>query len=400
MTASKNAVCAAQGFRAAGVACGLKAKDRPDLALVVSDRPAAAAGLLTTNLVCGAPVIVTRRHLADGQARAIVANAGNSNACTGAHGEADAMAMCRAVADGIGAAASDVLVASTGVIGRPLPMEKIRAGIAKALAEASAEGGSLAASAIMTTDTVLKEAVRRIHLQGRTVAIGGMAKGAGMIAPCLATMLAFVTTDAAISAADLRPLLLRAADASFNRLTVDGDTSTSDMLLALANGASGIAPLQPGTPDYEAFGSALCEVCRELAQMIARDGEGATKFVTVRVSGAPNERDAHQAARTVAESPLVKTALFGGDPNWGRIAAALGRSGVVFDPDRLSIRVDDLLLFERGMPAEFSLKEAERRFREKVITIHADLGAGDAETEVYTCDMSYDYVKINAEYTT
>jgi len=402
LSETRTGVCAAQGFRAAGVPCGLKAKDQPDLAVIISDRPASAFGLFTTNLICGAPVVVTRRHLeasASGM-RAIVVNAGNSNACTGSRGERDAEEMCRLVADGIGANATEVCVASTGVIGRPLPMEKIGKGIVRALVEASPDGGDSVAQAIMTTDTVPKQAVRSITIEGRTVSIGGVAKGAGMIAPRLATMLCFITTDAAIAPDDLCPLLLRAADVSFNRVTIDGDTSTSDMLLLLANGASGIGPLVPGTAECTAFGEAVAEVCRELAQMIARDGEGATKFVTVQVTGAPDGRAASQAARTVAESPLVKTALFGGDPNWGRIAAALGRSGVTFDPNRLRIWVDDLLLFEDGMPAAFDLREAERHFREKVITIRADLGAGSGEAEVYTCDLSYEYVKINAEYTT
>jgi glutamate N-acetyltransferase/amino-acid N-acetyltransferase len=279
-------------------------------------------------------------------------------------------------------------------------MDRIRAGMPKALAEVSGDGGDSVAEAIMTTDTVPKQAVRRFTIEKKTITIGGVAKGAGMMAPKLATMLCFITTDAAIAPDDLRPLLVRSADASFNRVTIDGDTSTSDTLLVLANGASGIKPLGPGSADYAAFGEALSQVCRELAQMIARDGEGATKFVTVQVTGAPSDGAAHQAAKTVAESPLVKTALFGGDPNWGRIAAALGRSGVSFDPDRLRIWVGGLLLFENGMPAAFELGEAERRFKGKVIMIRADLGAGKGTAEVYTCDLSYDYVKINAEYTT
>jgi len=400
MGTQRTGVCAPIGFRATGIACGLKAKGALDLALVASDRPAVAAGLLTTNLVCGAPVIVTRRHLASGRARAIVANAGNSNACTGARGEADALAMCRAVGDALGIPAEEVLVASTGVIGRPLPVGKVLPGIARAAAALSPDGNESAARAIMTTDTLLKEVTARVDVGGHTVTIGGIAKGAGMIAPKLATMLAFFTTDAEIAAPVLRQLLVEAAAASFNRVTVDGDTSTSDMLLVLANGAAGAGPIEPGTPAYESFGAALREACVDLAKMVARDGEGATTFVTVHVSGAPSDADADRAARTVAESPLVKTAIFGGDPNWGRIAAALGRSGVAFDPNRLRIWVDDLLLFENGMPADFSLRDAERHFREKVLTIRADLGAGAGAAEVYTCDLSYDYVKINAEYTT
>jgi glutamate N-acetyltransferase/amino-acid N-acetyltransferase len=400
MNQERIGVCAPKGFRASGVACGLKAHNKLDMALVVSDLPATAAGLFTSNLVCGAPVTVSRRHLAGGAARAVIVNAGCANACTGLQGERDAETMCSLVAAEIGIRAEEVVVASTGVIGRRLPMDKIAAGIRSAMAANSDNGGAAAAEAIATTDTFPKTSARSISLSTGTISIGGMTKGAGMIAPKLATMLAFITTDASLNPSDVRDLLISAADQSFNRVTIDGDTSTSDMLVLLANGASGTPLLEKGTDDYARFAGGLMETCRDLAQMIARDGEGATKFVTVHVSGAPDDGDAHKAARAVAESPLVKTALFGGDPNWGRIAAALGRSGVVFDPTRLAIRVDDLLLFNEGVPTDFSLKEAEDRFRQKVITIHADLGAGTGTTEMYTCDFSYEYVKINAEYTT
>ncbi|HPU85758.1 MAG TPA: bifunctional glutamate N-acetyltransferase/amino-acid acetyltransferase ArgJ [Candidatus Latescibacteria bacterium] len=393
-------VCAPKGFSATGVACGLKAHGRRDLALIVSKRESSAAALFTTNLVCGAPISVSRQHITGGVARAIVVNAGCANACTGARGVADAERMCSLVASGLNCPPQQVLVASTGVIGRPLPMDRIERGIEAALAEVSKDGGAAAADAIITTDTFPKTVKRVLSVGGHTVTIGGMAKGAGMIAPRLATMLAFITTDALLAPEDARALLRNAAETSFNRLTIDGDTSTSDMLALLANGESGAPALKPGTDDYARFAEQLTDACRELAKMIARDGEGATKFITVHVSGAPSNEDAHLAARTVAESPLVKTAFFGGDPNWGRIAAALGRSGVFFDPGRLTIRVDDLLLFENGMPAAFPLAAAEEKFREKVIAIHADLGNGKGEAEVYTCDLSYEYVRINAEYTT
>ena len=235
---------------------------------------------------------------------------------------------------------------------------------------------------------------------GHTITIGGICKGSGMIAPKLATMLAFITTDAEVATADLQGLLSDAARRTFNRVTVDGDTSTSDMVIALANGASGAPRIEPGSDGWKEFAGAFLEVCDELARAIAADGEGATKFVTVRVTGAGSEQDADRVARTVAESPLVKTALFGGDPNWGRIAAAAGRSGVAFDPRGLRIHAGDVLLFEHCEPADFDLKEAEAAFAEKAVEITVDLGAGSASAEVYTCDLSYDYVKINAEYTT
>ncbi len=400
MNRDATGVCAARGFRAAGVAAGLKADDALDIALIASDRPAAAVGVFTTNLVCGAPVLVTRKHVSDGRASAIVVNAGNANTCTGEQGERDAIDMCQRAAHALGIDPHDVLVASTGVIGRPLPMDLVASGVAQAATAIGDDGGNSAARAIMTTDTVPKQSVRTVDVAGQTITVGGMAKGAGMIAPRLATMLAFITTDADLASEDLHKLLAAAAETSFNRVTVDGDTSTSDMVLLMANGASGAGRPAPGSPDHTAFGAALAGVCRDLAEMIAKDGEGATRYVTVRVSGAVSNDDARMAARTVAESPLVKTAVFGGDPNWGRIAAALGRSGAAFDPLRLRVWADDLLLFESGMPAAFDLKDAERHFQQPVLTIAADLGAGAGAAEVYTCDLSYDYVRINAEYTT
>lgn len=392
-------VCAAQGYRAAVAEAGLKV-GRPDVAVIVSDTPAQAAGMFTTNLIVGAPVTVSQRHIKSGIARAIVVNAGNANTCTGEQGELDAIAMCTAVGEGIGCDPHEVLVASTGVIGRPLPMDRVSGAITSALATLLTDAGEAASHAILTTDSVTKTSVRTVVVNGVNVTIGGMAKGAGMIAPKLATMLAFITTDAEIPAYALQVLLRDAVSKTFNRVTVDGDTSTSDMVLLLANGAAGAGPLSLGSDDYTAFSDALFDVCSDLALAIARDGEGATKFVTVQVTGAPTVDEALLAARTVAESPLCKTAIFGGDPNWGRIAAALGRSGVVFNPKRLRIWIDDLLLFENGTPAVFELKEAEMRFAEKVITIRADLGAGRSEAEMYTCDFSPDYISINADYTT
>ena len=393
-------VCAPLGFSASGVASGVKTDSALDLAVIASDRPACAAGLFTTNLVCGAPVDVSRRHIENGTARAIVVNAGNANACTGDRGEADAVHMCCRTAAALGCDAGEVLVASTVVIGRPLAMDRIAPGIAAAVDALGPDGGDTSARAIMTTDTVPKTAVRTLDVAGTRVTIGGMCKGAGMIAPRLATMLAFITTDAALSATAFRSALTDAVDQTFNRVTIDGDTSTSDMVLALANGAADAPEIEPGTESFAAFAHELTALCGELSRKIAQDGEGATTFVTVRVDGALSDDDALRAARTVAESPLVKTAVFGNDPNWGRIAAALGRSGAQFDPHRLRIRLDDLLVFEDGQPTSFDHADAERIARQPALTIAADLGSGGAHAEMYTCDLSYDYVRINADYTT
>ena len=331
--------CIAPGFRASGVACGLKAGGKKDIALVVSDSPATAAGVFTSNVVCGAPVKVSRLHIADGRARAVVANAGNSNVCTGERGEKDALAMCERAASGIGVAAADVLVASTGVIGRFLPMDRVLPGIDKAVAALSEDGGNAASEAVMTTDLVPKRARRRFAHGGCEVTVAGFCKGSGMIAPKLATMLAFLTTDASIAVEHLQGALRAAVDVSFNRVTVDGDTSTSDTVVILANGQAGAPTIEPGTPGMAAFAEALTNVCADLSRAIAADGEGATKFFTVAIEGAASAAEADRAARTVAESPLVKTAVFGGDPNWGRIAAAIGRSGASFEEKRLRVWV-------------------------------------------------------------
>ena len=392
--------CIAPGFRAAGVACGLKAEGRRDLALLVSDTPASAAGMFTTNCICGAPVERSRIHIADGIARAVVVNAGNANVCTGERGDRDALSMCAQVATETGIPVGQVLVASTGVIGRYLPMDRILPGIAEAVGALSESGGDIAAEAVLTTDLVKKTSSRKVRVGNQTFSVHGFCKGSGMIAPKLGTMLAFLTTDASVAASDLNDALREAVNASFNRVTVDGDTSTSDMALLLANGAAGGEQLERGTEGFTAFQTALLEVCTDLAKAIASDGEGATKFFTVHVTGAATKPDAEQVARTIAESPLVKTAVFGGDPNWGRIAAAAGRAGVSFDARSLRVWVDDMLLFNDGMPTDFILADAEKLFQQKVLLIRVDLGEGDEEAEVYTCDLTYDYIKINAEYTT
>jgi glutamate N-acetyltransferase/amino-acid N-acetyltransferase len=393
-----------QGFRAAAAACGIKYVDRPDLALIVSDRPCTAAALFTTNSVKAAPVRHGQELLARNPAglRAVAINSGNANACTGAVGLEASAATARAVERTLALPADSTLVMSTGVIGVPLPVEKITRALPEAAIALMCEGGPDAARAIMTTDTRPKTCALAVQLpSGTRITIGGMAKGAGMIAPNMATMLAVLTTDAAVEPPVLDAALRAAADLSFHCVTIDGDTSTNDTLLLMANGTMDQAPISSlQSPDGQAFLDGLTTLCRRLAQEIARDGEGATRFVTIRVRGAASDADARQAALTVANSPLVKTALFGADPNWGRVLMALGRSGAQLDPDLVTLRFGGLKVLEGGMPLPFDEQEAHRLLDVPEVLIEADLGLGAGEAEVWTCDFSYDYVKINAEYRT
>ena len=390
-----------KGFKACGVAAGLKV-GRDDMALVVSDVPATAAALFTSNKVAAAPVLLDRERVASGIAQAIVANAGCANACTGPEGMQDARDMAAETARALGIRESDVLVASTGVIGRRLPMDRIRAGIQAAAKALSPDGGEAAAKAILTTDTHEKRACVRLTVGGVPVTIAGMCKGAGMIEPNLATMLAFLTTDATVPNAELlRAALKQAADKSFNRVTVDGDQSTNDSLFLLANGAAGAPALEIGHPDWPAFVEALGAVCLALAKQIAGDGEGSTKLITVRVRGAETQRDALLAAKTIANSPLVKTACFGGDPNWGRIVSAVGDSGIAIDILKAQVFFDDAAVYDQGRIAdEQMLKTLEEIVSHKTFAITVDLHLGLGDETVYTCDLSYEYVKINGEYTT
>ena len=335
-------VTAPQGFKAGGIACGIKKNQQLDLAIVVSEVPAVAAGIFTTNKVKAAPLQVSKEHLNRGQVRAIIANSGNANACVGEVGLATARGMAEAAATHLGLKAENVLVASTGVIGVPLPLEKITAQLQAGVDFVSPSGGSDAARAIMTTDTFLKELAVEFEVGGKQARIGGIAKGSGMIHPNMATMLGFITTDLAITPELLQLAIKRSGEVSFNRVTVDGDTSTNDCLFILANGLAGNQVIGEENAAFEEFQGALNFVCIELAKMIARDGEGATKFVEVRVSGADNERTAVQAAKAVATSSLVKTAIFGEDANWGRILAAVGYSGIDFNPDLVNIYLGDL----------------------------------------------------------
>src|SRR5579862_7713036 len=388
-----------RGFKAAGISAGIKASGAPDLALLVSDTPARAAAVFTTNRVQAAAVLVSREHLtrSGGLTRAIVVNSGCANACTGDAGMRDARAMTDATAQLVGCTTDQVLVASTGVIGVALPMDKVRSGVPKAFHALGADQGSAASRAIMTTDPFPKEAAIQIAIGGRAVSIGGMAKGSGMIEPMLATMLAFVTTDADVPTPLLSRALTEAVDESFNAITVDGDCSTNDCVMLLANGASGVAI---DDQSYAAFLDGLRAVCRELALGIVRGGEGATKLVTVRVTGAASAAEARKAAKTIANSLLVKTALHGGDPNWGRLICAAGRAGVAFDASRAAVTIGSIVLFRNGQPYDELAPKAAEYLKGKEIDVGVDLGAGTASSTVWTCDLSAEYVRINADYRT
>ena len=387
------------GFRTAGVSAGIKARGGLDLALLVSDRPAQAAAVFTTNLVQAAPVVVSREHLAksNGIARAILVNSGCANACTGESGLRVAQEMAAETAGVVGCAPEHVLVASTGVIGVALDIEKIRAALPAAMRALAADQGAAAARAIMTTDPFPKEAAARISIGGREITIGGMAKGSGMIEPRMATMLAFITTDAAVPQPLLSRALREAVDETFNAITVDGDCSTNDCVMLLANGA-GNATVDETS--YGIFLQGLRAVCLRLALGIVRGGEGATKLVTINVSGAASTAEARQAAKTIANSLLVKTAIHGGDPNWGRLIAAAGRANVAFDPSRATVMIGTVVLFKDGRPYDEAAPQAANYLKNKELTILVDLGVGNASSSVWTCDLSADYVRINADYRT
>jgi glutamate N-acetyltransferase / amino-acid N-acetyltransferase len=398
-------VATAKGFRAAGISAGIKATKKLDLALVVSETPATAAAMFTQNLVQAAPVLVCKESLqrSGGVVRAIVVNSGCANACTGDVGMADANTMAEETARLVGCPVEQVLVASTGVIGVNLPMDKLRSGIPLAFAALSDSEGPQAAQAIMTTDPFPKESCTTIMVGGKSVTIGGMAKGSGMIGPDMAsglphaTMLAFVTTDAAVRQPLLSRALAEVVDETFNAITVDGDTSTNDTVILLANGASGATI---GDTEYAPFVKALRAVCLELALGIVRGGEGATKLVTVNVTGAASSNDARRSAKAIATSLLVKTAIHGGDPNWGRLIAVAGRAGVAFNPGRAKVTIGPVVLFENGRPYDERASEAAEYLTRKEVAISIDLGAGSAMSTVYTCDLSAEYVRINAEYRT
>ena len=388
-----------RGFRAAGISAGIKAKAGLDLALLVSDTPAQAAAVFTTNLAVAAPIVVSKEHLArsGGTVRAIIVNSGCANACTGDEGLRVAREMAADTARLVNCPVEQVLVASTGVIGVSLPMDKIHRGLPVAFHSLGADQGPMAARAIMTTDLFPKESAARLSIGGHDVTIGGMAKGAGMIEPMMATMLGFVTTDAAVPKALLDRALREAVNDTFNAITVDGDSSTNDCVMLLANGASGGVVDEAG---YGAFLEGLKAVCRELALGIVRGGEGATKLVTVNVTGAATSAEARKAAKVIANSLLVKTAIHGGDPNWGRLICAAGRAGVTFDASRAAVTIGSIVLFKDGQPHDELAPEAADYLKGTDLTVGVDLGSGSASSTVWTCDLSAEYVRINADYRT
>ncbi len=390
------------GFKAAGIACGLKKDGGKDLALILSMTPAVAAGVFTKNRVQAASVILSRRAVKKaGPFRAIVVNSGNANACIGSQGMKDCKTLINRLAGELSIPKEEILIASTGVIGVPLPADKLTDGIPELVEKCSAQGINDAAEAIMTTDLTPKTAVARISLGASNIVIGGIAKGSGMIHPNMATMLAFVQTNARIDYPTLQKALKEANEASFNSITVDGDTSTNDTFIVMANGQAGNKPIQQGSKDYALFTTALTEVSKNLAFQIVKDGEGATKFVTVRVTGAKTKKHAKKVAESVATSSLVKTAIFGEDPNWGRIICAIGYAGVPIQPDRIVIRLNGATLFENNNPTKHASMESLRlKMQKPSILIAIDMNNGRETAEVYTCDFSYDYVRINAEYTT
>lgn len=403
-------VTAPKGFRASGIAAGLKPSGAPDLALIVSDVDAIAAGVFTTSQVKAACVDYCRQQLQDkSSARAILCNAGQANAATGSQGWADAVESAELLAQALHISPSLVLVASTGVIGQRIKMDQLRAGIPPLVAAATSDGSDAAAKAIVTTDLVTKSIALETTFDGRPVRIGGICKGSGMIHPNMATMLAFVTCDAAVSPHLWQQMVSRAADKSFNQITVDGDTSTNDSLIALANGESRTPAITEPGAEADRLEAMLTEVCMRLAKAIARDGEGATCLLEIRVSGAVDDASARQIARTIAGSALFKSAVFGRDPNWGRIAAAAGRAGVPFDQADLRVQLGEFLLMEHGQPLPFDRAAASSYMKQAAageylkadtVLVQVSVGSGAGQGIAWGCDLSYDYVKINAEYTT
>ena len=399
----EGSLASARGFRGAAIAAGIKrTRGGLDLALILCDAPAtSAAGLFTTNLVQAAPVLLSQQNLAEshGRCRAVLVNSGNANACTGRKGMQTARESARAAAKLLSLQPAQVLVASTGVIGVPLELGLVTSQLPALVESLSIENAAAVARAIMTTDTFPKSCVVRSEVGGKPVYLAGVAKGAGMIHPRLATLLSFLTTDALIGPHTLQNLLRAAVQVSFNRVTVDGDTSTNDTVLALASGVSAVG-VRPGDSSWAWFLEGLTQVCQTLAKMIARDGEGAKKLIIVEVQGARKPSDAERIARAIANSPLVKTAIAGSDPNWGRIICAAGYSGAFFDPNKVDIRVNDLLLCRDGVDAGFDEAAARKELDRKEMTLRLDLHQGRASGHIWTCDLTHDYITINASYRT
>jgi glutamate N-acetyltransferase / amino-acid N-acetyltransferase len=396
---SEQGVTTALGYAAGAVACGIKESSmKLDLAVLLSDAPAAAAGVFTQNKAAAAPVLLSRDRVRSGAVSAIVANSGNANACTGPQGLLDAKATAQAVARRFAIPEREVLVFSTGVIGVPMPMERVVSGIQRVAPYQ--DGGPDFAQAIMTTDTRRKSVAVERSIGDILVRIGGSAKGAGMIHPNMATLLGFITTDARVDPAFLQATLVAATDRSFNMISVDGDTSTNDAVVVLANGRAGGPLIGEEQSGADIFAAALLEVCTDLAKQLAQDGEGARTLIEIRVDGARDQADARRVARTISASNLVKTAVFGGDPNWGRIICAAGYAGAEMDLNRSSLFLEDLCLFRDGTGCPYSAEHAAALLRKPQVTIRLTMGLGQGSAVAWTCDMSYDYVRINAEYTT
>ena len=391
-------VTSPRGFTAAAVAAEIKYTGRTDLAVVYSKVPAQAAAVYTLNRFKAAPLRVTEENISNGMAQAIVVNSGIANAGMGAEGMRLAREMSDCAAEALGIAKDDVIVASTGVIGMPLPMDKVKAGIEKASKALYPDGGHDAARAIMTTDTVCKEMAVQLRIDGKLVTIGAMAKGSGMIHPNMATMLGFITTDVNIDNKALQAAFKANIDDSFNMVSVDGDTSTNDMVVILANGQAGNAVLTEESPDFPAFKEALRDICIAMAQKIAGDGEGATKLVECTVTGAATKEDARLAAKAIIASSLVKTAIYGNDANWGRIACAACYSGAQFDPDKVNIFIGDVQVAQNGMGLEFDEAKATETLKQKKVNILVKFNIGTEEATAWGCDLTYDYVSINADY--
>jgi glutamate N-acetyltransferase / amino-acid N-acetyltransferase len=397
---TEGGITSPKGFKAGTAPCGIKYKGRDDLAVIVSDVPAMCAGVFTSNRIQAAPVIVLKEHLKTNRGKAIVANSGNANACTGKEGIEAANETAGKAAVLLGCKPEDILVASTGVIGRKFPTEKVLKGLESACRNLSEKNGHSAAKAIMTTDTFPKETSITVNIAGTEIKIGAVSKGAGMICPNMATLLCFITTDADIFPEALKIALKAAVDASFNCITVDGDMSTNDTVFIMANGMAGNKKIKFGDENFETFFDALREVCLRMAKAIIRDGEGATKFITINVSGAPDKDSARKTGMAIANSPLVKTAFFGRDPNWGRIICAAGYSGTPVEEKYIKISIGGIDLFEKGTVKDYNIDELIKAMSEKDIELNIDLGLGNSGMTIYTTDMSYDYIKINAEYTT
>ncbi|WP_370754462.1 bifunctional glutamate N-acetyltransferase/amino-acid acetyltransferase ArgJ [Megamonas funiformis] len=390
----------AKGFTAAGVKAGIKKSGNLDVAVIYTKTQAVVAGTFTQNKVAAAPVYVSKEVVATGTAHAIVANAGCANACTGQQGLDDAHKMAQIAADELGVNADDVIVGSTGVIGVNLPMDKLEAGIKDAVANLSADGSDNAGRAIITTDTHSKSVTCEFELSGKTVRMGAIAKGSGMIRPNMATMLCYITTDIAIDQALLQKAVSGCVEKSFNMISVDGDMSTNDMVIVLANGEANNAKITEENTDYQIFFDKLMMLCTELAKQIAADGEGASKFLTINVKGAKSFADAKTVGMAIANSPLVKTAFFGEDPNWGRVICAVGYSGADMVPEKTVVKFGGITIFANGTGATYDEKALAHVMKEKDIVIDIELNMGQEDATVWSCDLSYEYVKINGEYHT